>query len=120
MAEVENLERTTGASTPVRVDVQLHDLLMKPGTETAPPPLQPKPSPAEAPGLTLPEPVYPQNPLPEGVDYTEKQYHKINTMRGLKCWALPFVKSRFKASELRPIIAYLFTEFKCNVDCHYC
>ena len=118
MAEVENLERTTGASTPVRVDVQLHDLLMKPGTETAPPPLQPKPSPAEAPGLTLPEPVYPQNPLPEGVDYTEKQYHKINTMRALKCWALPFVKSRFKPSELRPIIAYLFTEFKATLIIH--
>jgi MoaA/NifB/PqqE/SkfB family radical SAM enzyme len=121
MAEVENLERTAGASTPVRVDVQLHDLLMKPGSGAmTSPPLQPKSSTPEQQGLTLPEPVYPQSPLPEGVDYTEKQYHKINTNRGFKCWAVPFVKSRFRPSELRPIIAYLFTEFKCNVDCHYC
>ncbi len=121
MAEVEKLERTPGASIPVRVDVQLHDLLMKPKTgQVAPPSLQPKPSQPASQGLTLPEPVFPQNPLPEGVDYTEKQYHKINTMRAFKCWALPFVKSRLHSSELRPIIAYLFTEFKCNVDCHYC
>ena len=24
------------------------------------------------------------------------------------------------ARDLRPIIAYLFTEYKCNLDCHYC
>ena len=69
MAEVQNLERTAGASSPVRVDVQLHDLLMKPGTGAAPPPLRPITSP-EKPAQTLPEPVYPQNPLPEGVDYS--------------------------------------------------
>jgi len=22
--------------------------------------------------------------------------------------------------QLRPLIAYLFTEWKCNLDCHYC
>src|SRR5579884_1552444 len=121
MAEVEKLERTVGASIPVRVDVQLHDLLMKPGTRpAAPPPLQPSLPESGSQGLTLPEPVFPQHPLPEGVDYSEKEYHRINTRRAFKCWALPFVKSRFRPNELRPIISYLFTEFKCNVDCHYC
>ena len=122
MADVEKVERTGTSAVPFRVDVQLHDLLMKPDTKpTAPPALKP-PSPQSSASevLTLPEPVYPQSPLPEGQDLPEKQYHKINTMRAFKCWALPFVKSRFHSSELRPIIAYLFTEFKCNVDCHYC
>jgi len=30
------------------------------------------------------------------------------------------VKSRVLPGEFHPIIAYLFTEWKCNIDCHYC
>jgi MoaA/NifB/PqqE/SkfB family radical SAM enzyme len=33
---------------------------------------------------------------------------------------LPYIKSRVKPGEFQPIIAYLFTEWKCNLDCHYC
>ncbi len=97
MGEAEKLGQT-GTSTPQhRIDVQLHDLLMKsPKSPPVPSGMgDHSPKSDAAGGLTLPEPVYPQNPLPEGVDYTEKQYHKINTMRAFKCWALPFVKSRF-------------------------
>jgi MoaA/NifB/PqqE/SkfB family radical SAM enzyme len=32
----------------------------------------------------------------------------------------PYFKSRLRPSQLRPLIAYLFTEWKCNLDCHYC
>ena len=38
-------------------------------------------------------------------------------MRG---WAFPFIRSRVMPGEFHPIIAYLFNEWKCNLDCHYC
>jgi sulfatase maturation enzyme AslB (radical SAM superfamily) len=41
-------------------------------------------------------------------------YH---AMRG---WAFPYIKSRVLPGNFHPIVAYLFTEFKCNLDCHYC
>lgn len=94
-----------------RIDVPLHQLLMN------------GPKPKDQPGvgveiLTLPEPVYPQRQ--PGPDYTDREYNKLNAIRGWKGWAVPYFKSRWHSKELRPIIAYLFTEFKCNVDCHYC
>jgi len=38
-------------------------------------------------------------------------------MRG---WLFPYIKSRILRGDFHPIIAYLFTEWKCNLDCHYC
>jgi sulfatase maturation enzyme AslB (radical SAM superfamily) len=38
-------------------------------------------------------------------------------MRG---WLFPYVKSRVRPGDFHPIIAYLFTDWKCNLDCHYC
>jgi MoaA/NifB/PqqE/SkfB family radical SAM enzyme len=38
-------------------------------------------------------------------------------MRG---WMFPYFKSRLLPGDFHPIIAYLFTEWKCNLDCHYC
>src|SRR2546429_9490671 len=32
----------------------------------------------------------------------------------------PYFKSRVLPGDFQPIIAYLFTEWKCNLDCHYC
>lgn len=75
-------------------------------------------------GDTLPEPVFPQHPqfLTDEAWPGDGERHWpaakiLNTMRG---WAVPFVKSRFLPGEFHPIIAYLFTEYKCNLDCHYC
>lgn len=72
----------------------------------------------------LPEPVFPRrpdlltdNPLPQdgGRHWTTGQiYH---AMRG---WAFPYAKSRVLPGDFHPIVAYLFTEYKCNIDCHYC
>lgn len=72
----------------------------------------------------LPEPEFPLRPalladddLPgDGVRHwsSGQIYH---AMRG---WAFPYVKSRVLPGDLHPIVAYLFTEFKCNLDCHYC
>jgi MoaA/NifB/PqqE/SkfB family radical SAM enzyme len=35
-------------------------------------------------------------------------------------WMFPYLKSRLLPGEFHPIIAYLFTEWKCNLDCNYC
>ena len=34
--------------------------------------------------------------------------------------ALPVSRVAGKAGDFDPIISYLFTEWKCNLDCHYC
>jgi MoaA/NifB/PqqE/SkfB family radical SAM enzyme len=46
-----------------------------------------------------------------------KAEHIARAFRG---WAVPWMKSRVLSGEFPPIIAYLFTEWKCNLDCHYC
>jgi len=75
-------------------------------------------------GEPLPEPVFPMQPAPLTADdlpsdgtrrWTAAQiYH---TTRG---WGIPYVRSRLLPGDFHPIVAYLFTEFKCNLDCHYC
>jgi len=40
--------------------------------------------------------------------------------RAMRGWLFPYVKSRIFTGEFHPIICYLFTEYKCNLDCHYC
>lgn len=94
-----------------RIEPALHETLMRSKSSVAE-----KHAGAEL--LTLPDPVFPQRTGTE--NYTERQYNKLNAIRGLRGWAVPYLKSRWHSKELRPIIAYLFTEFKCNVDCHYC
>jgi MoaA/NifB/PqqE/SkfB family radical SAM enzyme len=100
-----------------RIDVAIHDLLMN---------SSPKPSaPAAAKGATLPEPVFPQHPEmlddpglempPEHRKWTPKLIYR--TARG---WLFPYVKSRVLPGTFHPITAYLFLEYKCNLDCWYC
>jgi sulfatase maturation enzyme AslB (radical SAM superfamily) len=38
-------------------------------------------------------------------------------MRG---WVFPYIRSRILPGDFQPIIAYLFVEYKCNLDCWYC
>ena len=40
--------------------------------------------------------------------------------RAMRGWLAPYLRSRLLPGDFHPIIAYLFTEFKCNLDCHYC
>jgi MoaA/NifB/PqqE/SkfB family radical SAM enzyme len=112
-----------------RLDGQLHELLTKPTArpQTALPPL--------ASGQTekLPEPVFPEHPelLGELTDADRLAHQRaINggqrrwsaplVMRALRGWMFPYLKSRVLPGDFHPIIAYLFTEWKCNLDCHYC
>ncbi|MGH9447399.1 MAG: hypothetical protein ACRD3O_16935, partial [Terriglobia bacterium] len=126
MPEVHQTDQQNGeAAPPFRVDVQVHELLMNSKSRPLAS-LQPSVAPKK-----LPEPVFPQHPellhkeveTPEGKP-GDSPYHRRWTpdliyhhMRG---WLFPYVKSRLLPGDFHPIIAYLFTEWKCNLDCHYC
>jgi MoaA/NifB/PqqE/SkfB family radical SAM enzyme len=106
-----------------RLDVPLHELLKK----------APAPRPVLVKGAKsqLPEPVFPQHPeLLAADDRYEEMLERARegkrewtaplVMRAVKGWLFPYILSRVLAGEFHPIIAYLFTEWKCNLDCHYC
>src|SRR5262249_24286414 len=120
-----HLEHPTDSSPPpFRVDVRLHQLLVDKNNA-----VRPSVQPA-AQLQKLPEPVFPQHPklledsnklidkphVPPGTrHWTAPQIYRC--MRG---WLFPYIKSRVLPGDFHPIIAYLFTEWKCNLDCHYC
>ena len=102
-----------------RVDVQLHELLVqkngRPQSATSDPD-QPQ---------TLPEPVFPSRPelanVPDPAAVPDKRsWPAPYIYRAMRGWLFPYMKSRVLPGDFHPIIAYLFTEWKCNLDCHYC
>src|SRR5580700_5574574 len=107
-----------------RLDVRVHDLLTK----------APAPRPELVPtngNNKFPEPVFPQYPelLAEDDNYEEnlarakagnRHWPAPLVYRAMKGWLFPYMKSRVLPGPFHPIIAYLFTEWKCNLDCHYC
>ncbi len=107
-----------------RIDVATHELL------TGGPPPRPL-SPLGEP-LTLPEPVFPQHPeklgevepdpryLPRPGRPYRSRYPAFAVRRALRGWLYPYLRSIVLPGDFHPIIAYLFTEYKCNLDCHYC
>jgi len=116
--------RTEPSAPPFRLDVQLHELLKK-ATER-PGPRLPRPGGSQ----TLPVPKFPHRPeLLRDHDGVLAQPHIppqrrkwtppliYRTVRG---WLFPYIRSRVLRGDFHPIIAYLFTEWKCNLDCHYC
>ena len=108
----------TVPSTPAkfRIDVAVNDLLTK---------VNRRPVPSTEIGLTLPTPIFPHFPEklqdpgpaapPERRKWTAQQV--VRAMRG---WLAPYVRSRVLPGEFHPITAYLFVEYKCNLDCWYC
>jgi MoaA/NifB/PqqE/SkfB family radical SAM enzyme len=115
--EVQSTQTAPESNPRFRVDVKLHDLLMnRTRTGLLHGPEQPQ---------TLPAPVYPQHPellnvpdpevIPDKRKWTAPLIYKA--MRG---WLFPYIRSRVYPGDFHPIIAYLFTEWKCNLDCHYC
>src|SRR6201984_2052276 len=100
-----------------RIDVAIHDLLVNSG--------QLPPAPAQAKGLTLPEPVFPQFPerlhnLGPEVPPEKRKWGAKDVYRASRGWLAPYVRSRVMPGEFHPITAYLFLEYKCNLDCWYC
>jgi MoaA/NifB/PqqE/SkfB family radical SAM enzyme len=96
-----------------RLDEETHRDLRDSGKDELP--MLPKRDP-----LPLPEPVFPQHPDRKEKWMAEKEYQRIQRWRAVKAWGIPYAKSRWYSKQLRPIVAYLFTEYKCNLDCHYC
>ena len=93
------------------------------------PPEQPRllPPPSSGKEQKLPKPVFPQFPeLMSAADEDffpnngRRKYKVKHIYRAAKGWAFPFFRSRIMPGEFHPIIAYLFNEWKCNLDCHYC
>ncbi len=82
--------------------------------------------------LRLPEPVFPQHadlcgevePDPRSLPSNGSSYRTRVTpfmvRRAFRGWFFPYCRSRLLPGDFHPIIAYLFTEYKCNLDCHYC
>lgn len=96
-----------------RVDVKLRDVLVNSGAQRGPSRL------ALAVEEGLPEPIYPQ--FPEKRWKTERAFHNFKAWRTWKGLGAPYFKHRLGvAGELQPLISYLFSEWKCNLDCHYC
>jgi MoaA/NifB/PqqE/SkfB family radical SAM enzyme len=100
-----------------RMDVNTHDDLWGPSSGSAAPP--------PAKGLTLPDAVFPQHPelLKDpgpSVPPEKRQWRHKEIYRKLRGWLFPYVKSRMLPGEFHPITAYLFVEYKCNLDCWYC
>jgi MoaA/NifB/PqqE/SkfB family radical SAM enzyme len=48
------------------------------------------------------------------------RYKSRNGLRAVRRWAIPYLNSRIHAMEFRPVLCYLYTEWRCNIDCHYC
>jgi hypothetical protein len=100
-----------------RIDVDIHNLLMHsaPGPVAVP----------VARGMKLPDPVFPRfpeklldpgpDPIPESRNWTIPEI-----FRKVRGWLVPYIRSRVLPGEFHPIIAYLFVEYKCNLDCWYC
>lgn len=48
------------------------------------------------------------------------QSKSLNGIRAIRHWAIPYIASRIYARQFRPVLCHLFTEWSCNIDCHYC
>ena len=82
--------------------------------------------------LTLPDAPYPQYPekcgyvepdpkfLPKPGDPYRSRVSAPMVLRAMRGWLVPYLRSRFLPGEFHPIIAYLFTDYRCNLACHYC
>ena len=120
MAEIHNRSAEPTAP-PFRLDVQLHELLMN---SAARPVAQPLPV---GEPLQLPKPVFPSRPkLQAGTDSDyaphngQRRWTPPQILHAMKGWLFPYLKSRVLPGDFHPIIGYLFTEWKCNLDCYYC
>src|ERR1035438_5271183 len=116
-----DLPRSSAESTPsYRLNTSLNDDLMNGGRSQVP-------GPRPGASLTLPNPVFPSNPkLFETADEAylpmngKRHYTVPEIYHSMKGWMFPYFRSRLERGEFHPIIAYLFNEWKCNLDCNYC
>ncbi|GMR04427.1 MAG: hypothetical protein BMS9Abin23_0324 [Thermodesulfobacteriota bacterium] len=48
------------------------------------------------------------------------RYRAVNAAKAVNCLYIPYLKSRYYSDEFRPLLSYLFTEWRCNINCSYC
>jgi len=107
----------TASPAKFRIDVDIHNLLMN---SAAAQPAIPEPR-----GATLPEPVFPQHPAlledpgPE-TPPLKREWTAPQIARKARGWLVPYIRSRVMPGDFHPITAYLFLDYKCNLDCWYC
>ena len=94
-----------------RIDVPLYTLLQKTQERSA--------LPISAELVALPDPVFPQIKRTKDLKQSGLFYHANNGVRAFRRWLMPYIQSRIMADEFRPLLSYLFTEWKCNLNCHY-
>ena len=75
--------------------------------------------------MTLPEPVFPEHPerlADPGLETPpeQREWSRQQILRKVRGWLVPYIRSRVMPGEFHPITAYLFVEYKCNIDCWYC
>jgi len=100
-----------------RFDVAVNDLLLHATNHPSAPP--------QARRSRLPDPVFPLHPellSDPGPDTPPEKRHwsREQVMRKVRGWLVPYIRSRVVSGDFHPITAYLFVEYKCNVDCWYC
>ncbi len=99
-----------------RIDVAMNDLLTNSSVQPLPP---------EERGESFPEAVYPRfpercsDPGPE-VAPEKRKWTAGQLARSARGWLVPYLRSRLLPGNFHPITAYLFVEYKCNLDCWYC
>jgi len=121
----EKKESSSAKDRSYRVDSATHDLLMGESKHQL--------VSVSGKALGLPEPVFPQYPKKCGdVELPAKHlrrsgqnpyYNRTNiavVRRAMRGWLYPYVRSVILPGDFHPIIAFFFTEYKCNLDCHYC
>src|SRR5271157_2455769 len=47
-------------------------------------------------------------------------YKSQNGLRAIRRWIIPYLKARIHPQAFRPLLCYLYTDWQCNIDCHYC
>jgi MoaA/NifB/PqqE/SkfB family radical SAM enzyme len=83
--------------------------------------LDTRPAPESAPEpLSLPEPVFPLHTRRREWEMGDLVYHLVSGVRAVRCWVVPYLRSRIFERQFRPLLAFLFTELRCNLGCHYC
>ncbi len=124
MAAYQRNESFESDKSSYRLDVRTHSTLVDVSKHAVRLP--------KAQSLMLPDPVFPQHPelfgdiepdprfLPTNGSPYRSRITPFILRRALRGWLYPYIKSRILPGEFHPIISYLFTEWKCNLDCHYC
>jgi MoaA/NifB/PqqE/SkfB family radical SAM enzyme len=108
------------AASTYRLDTALNEVLKQGRRSELPPP----PKGVEE---SLPTPVFPRNPAlyeAPDEDYIPKDgkrhYPASQIFHHMKGWMFPYFRSRLQPGQFHPIIAFLFNEWKCNLNCNYC